>query len=116
MVVVSGEAQWSALKEPPFLGWELGAPQRVKEGHTDGDPGFRGTEGNTPPHPFPHPVTGLLGGWGEKAESQGQPRGRFGDTLSRVGSRQLQPLPRHRGHPESSGDASPLTGAKRNSS
>ena len=86
-LVVSGEAQWSALKEPLLSRVGVGGLHRVKEGHTDGDPSFRGTEGNAPPTPFPTSCHRTSRGWGKEAESQGQPRGSFRDALSRVGSR-----------------------------
>ena len=86
-LLVSGEAQWSALKEPPFLGWELTGSKESQGGSCRWGPRLQRDGGNAAPTPFPTSCHWASRGTGEEAESQGQPWGRFRDALSRVGPR-----------------------------
>ena len=71
-LVVSGEAQWSALKEPLLSRVGVGGlyreSRRVTQMGTQASEGQRET---LPPRPFPHPVTGLLRGGGRRQRARG---------------------------------------------
>ena len=67
-LLVSGEAQWSALKEPPFLEWELAGSKESQGGSRRWGPRLQRDGRN--PRPFPHPVTGLLRGRGRRLRAR----------------------------------------------